>query len=122
MSRLKTLQPRLKAIDTRRLKPVYSEDRRISGSARVSLKRRIYVRDGGHCCLCDRVVDLCDSELDHRIALQFGGSNEESNLWTLCIGCHTGKSSREARDNQPDEVALAYDVPCDSASGKIVGI
>ncbi|HGB3753350.1 TPA: HNH endonuclease, partial [Salmonella enterica subsp. enterica serovar Senftenberg] len=40
MSKLTTLKPRLKAIDTRRIKPVYGEQRRISGSARVGLKRR----------------------------------------------------------------------------------
>lgn len=111
MSKLKTLQPRLKAIDTRRIKPVYGENRRVSGSARVSLKRRIYVRDGGHCCMCNRVVDLHDSELDHRIALQFGGDNDEDNVWTLCIECHTGKSSREASMNQPDSEALKHSVP-----------
>ena len=56
MSKLKTLQPRLKAIDTRRIKPVYGEHRRVSGSARVSLKRRIYVRDGGHCCMTASLI------------------------------------------------------------------
>ncbi|MDM3268620.1 HNH endonuclease [Citrobacter sp. Ce129] len=120
MSKLKTLQPRLKAIDTRRIKPVYGEHRRISGSARVSLKRRIYVRDGGHCCMCQRVVDLHDSELDHRIALQFGGDNDESNLWTLCIDCHSGKSSREASMKQPDSEALKHSVPKDKSQSGIV--
>lgn len=120
MSKLKTLQPRLKAIDTRRIKPVYGEHRRVSGSARVSLKRRIYVRDGGHCCMCQRVVDLHDSELDHRIALQFGGDNDESNLWTLCIDCHSGKSSREASMNQPDGEALKHSVPKDKSQSGIV--
>ncbi|UUX52702.1 HNH endonuclease [Citrobacter youngae] len=110
MSRLKTLQPRLKAIDTRRIKPAYGESRRISGSARVGLKRRIYVRDGGHCCMCSRIVDLHDSELDHRVALQFGGDNDESNLWTLCIDCHSGKSAREASTGQPDEEAMKHAV------------
>lgn len=111
MGKLKTLRPRLKSIDTRRIKPVYGENRRISGSARVGLKRRIYVRDGGNCCMCGRVVDLHDSELDHRIALQFGGDNDERNVWTLCIECHTGKSSREASMNQPDSEALKHSVP-----------
>lgn len=111
MAKLKTLQPRLKAIDTRRIKPVYGEQRRVSGSARVSLKRRVYVRDSGKCCMCGRVVDLHDSELDHRIALQFGGDNDESNLWTLCIECHAGKSAREASTNQPDLEALKHSVP-----------
>lgn len=120
MSKLKTLQPRLKAIDTRRIKPIYGEHRRVSGSARVSLKRRIYVRDGGHCCMCKRVVDLHDSELDHRIALQFGGDNDESNLWTLCIECHSGKSSRETSTNQPDSEALKHSVPQDNSQDGIV--
>lgn len=122
MSKLKTLQPRLKAIDTRRLKPVYGEDRRVSGSARVGLKRRVYVRDRGHCCMCDRVVDLCDSELDHRIALQFGGNNAEANLWTLCIPCHAAKSAREASEGRPDDEALKYPVPGAYDNGGIVGI
>ncbi|EOL9087706.1 HNH endonuclease [Enterobacter hormaechei] len=58
----------------------------------------------------NRVVDLTDSELDHRIALQFGGDNSESNLWTLCTECHAGKSAREAATGQPDEQALKHEV------------
>lgn len=111
MAKLTTLKPRLKVIDTRRIKPVYGELRRISGSARVSLKRRTWVRDGGHCCICARVIELHESELDHRIALQFGGDNSERNLWTLCKGCHAGKSAREAATRQPDEEALKHEVP-----------
>lgn len=122
MGKLKTLRPRLKSIDTRRIKPVYGENRRISGSARVGLKRRIYVRDGGHCCVCGRVVDLHDSELDHRIALQFGGDNETTNLWTLCIECHSGKSSREAATGQPDAEALKHSVPSGEGQAGIMVI
>lgn len=122
MAKLTTLKPRLKAIDTRRIKPVYGENRRISGSARVGLKRRIYVRDGGHCCMCNRVVDLHDSELDHRVALQFGGDNDESNLWTLCIDCHSGKSAREASTGQPDGEALKHSINYDDQEPGIVVI
>lgn len=122
MSKLTTLKPRLKAIDTRRIKPIYGEQRRISGSARVSLKRRIYVRDSGHCCMCNRVVDLTDSELDHRIALQFGGNNSERNLWTLCTECHAGKSAREAATGQPDEQALKHKVPEGDEESGFIGL
>ncbi|NYB00221.1 HNH endonuclease [Escherichia coli O157:H7] len=76
MAVLRTLPGRIKTLNTRRINVLRGEQRRVSGSARVSLKRRIWRRDAGHCCLCRRVVDLCDSELDHRIALQFGGGNE----------------------------------------------
>lgn len=120
MSKLTTLKPRLKVIETRRIKPVYGEQRRINGSVRVGLKRRIYARDGGHCCMCGRVVDLHESELDHRIALQFGGDNDERNLWTLCISCHSGKSSREASLNQPDAEALKHSVP--EGSGQAITV
>ena len=122
MSKLTTLKPRLKAIDTRRIKPIYGEQRRISGSVRVSLKRRIYARDSGHCCMCNRVVDLTDSELDHRIALQFGGDNSERNLWTLCTECHAGKSAREVATGQPDEQALKHEVPEGNQASGFVGL
>lgn len=102
MAELRTLQSRIKTLNTRRVNILKGEQRRVSGSARVSLKRHIWLRDAGQCRLCGRVVDLCDSELDHRIALQFGGGNEETNLWTLCTECHRQKSVREAASGMPD--------------------
>ena len=78
MAQLRTLQSRIKTLNTRRVNILKGEQRRVSGSARVSLKRHIWLRDAGQCCICGRVVDLCDSELDHRIALQFGGGNAVS--------------------------------------------
>lgn len=102
MAQLRTLQSRIKTLNTRRVNILKGEQRRVSGSARVSLKRHIWLRDAGQCCICGRVVDLCDSELDHRIALQFGGGNEETNLWTLCTECHRQKSAREAASGMPD--------------------
>ncbi|MDO2364482.1 HNH endonuclease [Escherichia coli] len=102
MAQLRTLQSRIKTLNTRRVNILKGEQRRVSGSARVSLKRHIWLRDAGQCCICGRVVDLCDSELDHRIALQFGGGNEETNLWTLCTECHRQKSAREAAGGMAD--------------------
>lgn len=32
-------------------------------------------------------------ELDHKIPLQRGGTDEESNLWALCLPCHDGKTN-----------------------------
>lgn len=100
MAKLPMLGTRIQAMDTRRVKPMISETVRLSGATRVNMKHKIYVRDGGLCRLCGRVVDLCDSELDHKVALQFGGSNEPDNLWTLCVECHQSKSRTEAATNQ----------------------
>ncbi|WP_433997296.1 HNH endonuclease [Escherichia coli] len=100
MAVLRTLPGRIKTLNTRRINVLRGEQRRVSGSARVSLKRRIWRRDAGHCCLCRRVVDLCDSELDHRIALQFGGGNEEYSaaifLIPICISFDTAEKRRYA--------------------------
>ncbi|EFJ3193417.1 HNH endonuclease [Escherichia coli] len=90
MAVLRTLPGRIKTLNTRRVNVLKGE------------QRRIWLRDAGQCCLCGRVVDLCDSELEHRIALQFGGGNEETNLWTLCTECHRQKSAREAASGMPD--------------------
>ncbi|EHV12624.1 HNH endonuclease family protein [Escherichia coli DEC4D] len=131
MAVLRTLPGRIKTLNTRRVNVLKGEQRRVSGSARVSLKRRIWLRDAGQCCLCGRVVDLCDSELDHRIALQFGGGNEETNLWTLCTECHRQKSVSETASGMPDPtlpevpdvmsgptVSLACDPPWGGSSGE----
>lgn len=96
MSKVTMIRPRVAQVDTRRTASMTSETRRISGATRVSAKRRIYARDGGRCQICHCVVDLSDSELDHRTPLQHGGDNHDDNLWTLCVPCHAEKTKREA--------------------------
>jgi len=42
-----------------------------------------------------------DNEIDHRIPLEQGGTNDDSNLETLCggpDGCHDLKTRQEAKD------------------------
>ncbi|EMK8059144.1 HNH endonuclease [Escherichia albertii] len=111
MVRLTILKLGISTAKHRRIKALNSERRRVSGSARVSAKRRIFQRDGGLCCLCGCVVSLHDSQLDHRRALQFGGSNDDENMWTLCATCHEGKSKREAATGLPDELSMNRPAP-----------
>ncbi|EEZ0226105.1 HNH endonuclease, partial [Escherichia coli] len=47
MAVLRTLPGRIKTLNTRRINVLRGEQRRVSGSARVSLKRRIWRRDAG---------------------------------------------------------------------------
>ena len=49
------------------------------------------------CALCNHTVDE-HAELDHRVPLSLGGSNEHSNAQLLCTSCHKTKSMREERD------------------------
>lgn len=50
-----------------------------------------------YCCqLCGRTasVDLT-LELDHKLPVSQGGTNETENLWVLCFECNRGKSASE---------------------------
>ena len=52
----------------------------------------ILKRDSYRCQLCGRSAqDNVILEIDHKIAVSRGGSDEESNLWTLCFTCNRGK-------------------------------
>jgi 5-methylcytosine-specific restriction endonuclease McrA len=100
--KLNRLPNRLASVVTTRL-PVLDvkagSTRRISGSTWMQTRRRILQRDG-FACQCCGVVRM-DNEIDHRVPLEQGGSNEDSNLQTLCggpDGCHTRKSKAEAKD------------------------
>lgn len=55
----------------------------------TALKERIRKRDGNQCVICGSTLQL---EVDHRVALENGGTNDAQNLATLCDDCHTIKT------------------------------
>lgn len=97
--KLRSLQPRIKSVS---LSPVAQGDTR-SLTAHMRLRgrtlqirnARIACRDCYTCQICGRVADRGDGEVDHRIPLAQGGSDEASNLQWLCIDCHRAKTERE---------------------------
>ena len=54
-----------------------------------ALKNKVKARDGHKCAICGSTRKL---EVDHIRALMNGGSNDMSNLATLCDDCHTKKT------------------------------
>lgn len=60
----------------------------------VSLRLRFYImqRDGHTCQTCGAYPPEARLEVDHKIPLSKGGSNDEENLWTLCFECNRGKA------------------------------
>ncbi len=67
-----------------------SRSRYISPSVRVSVLHR----DGNKCVFCGRTAKQIELEIDHIIPFSKGGSNDLSNLPTLCIDCNRGKGYR----------------------------
>lgn len=66
------------------------ERRRAALSPR--LRFLILKRDNYRCQICGRnAQDGIKLEIDHKLAWAKGGTDEESNLWTLCEECNRGK-------------------------------
>ena len=64
---------------------VQIHERDVNEATKSSVKRR----DGNKCVICGSMKKL---EVDHRRALMNGGTNDMSNLFTLCDDCHTIKT------------------------------
>jgi 5-methylcytosine-specific restriction protein A len=105
MRKIATLQPRIKPLgDPKRVRKVpfgrteFSANRAISGSARQKRAARIKLAAKYRCACCGRITMAL--EIDHRIPLSQGGSDDESNLQPLCcdgpLSCHRVKSQLEA--------------------------
>lgn len=56
------------------------------------LRFKVFKRDAYHCQICGRSAQHgIVLEVDHKVPVVKGGSDEMSNLWTLCFDCNRGK-------------------------------
>lgn len=65
------------------------------GRAWRRLKAKIHLRDEWTCQHCKKVTK--DLELDHIVNIAQGGTDDESNLQSLCVPCHKAKTQKESR-------------------------
>lgn len=66
--------------------------------AGITPKLRFEVfRKCDYCCqLCGRKASLeLTLEIDHKVSVSLGGTNDPDNLWVLCFDCNRGKSASE---------------------------
>lgn len=64
------------------------------GSMTAQRRARIFEAGGGRCAGCGRKLGPADDwDIDHRIAIENGGSDEDSNLHVLCDWCHDVKTA-----------------------------
>ena len=109
---LKTLKPRLKAIDTRTVKMLQYPQQQprqdtLSGAGRDGVNGRIRGRKGMEirarhlsanplCVVCfAKGVITVGQEVDHVQPLWAEGNDDDSNRQTLCIPCHKDKTFNE---------------------------
>lgn len=56
-----------------------------------SVRKYVYQRDNYQCKSCGKTQQEIILNVDHIIPLALGGSNDLSNLQTLCVICNTQK-------------------------------
>ena len=72
-------------------------------SVSESRKKMIAASQGWKCSHCRQQLDY-NYQIDHIIRLEYGGSNEPSNLTALCPNCHTKKTIQENLVNSPSKI------------------
>lgn len=98
MSRLQTVKPKLKLLDSSKARPVQAT-KRPTGNSLYALMKSYSLNHPRICAECKRkgLVSYGD-ELDHIMPLHLGGSNAEQNLEWLCREHHLEKSKSEAHN------------------------
>ena len=78
-----------------RLVSLSRSERSVQGAALGAKQRyRILARDHSTCRRCGRTIDDgIKLVVDHILPREWGGSNDDSNLWTLCEECNLGKKA-----------------------------
>lgn len=88
---------------------------RQAGRVSKTLRAEILFRDGSRCQMCGASPQRDDTvqlEIDHKIPLHWGGTNEEDNLWVLCKACNEGKQAFFASaDEHADQMRSAVNEP-----------
>lgn len=87
----KTKKPKTTQINN--IKQKNTRSRYIPASVRVDILNR----DKYKCVFCGRSSKQIQLEVDHIIPFSKGGSNDLSNLQTLCIDCNRGKGARNLK-------------------------
>jgi 5-methylcytosine-specific restriction protein A len=91
--KIATLQPQRKREPWQR-SPVAAK--RLTGRRLQERNFRIKLRDRFTCqCGCGRVGPEHELEVDHRVPMYEGGTEDDSNLQSLLIECHARKSQTE---------------------------
>lgn len=76
--------------EQRKIKEMEKEKRNVSAYR----KKQVAASQGWTCAMCKQILDA-NFETDHIIPLHQGGSNDISNLQSLCPNCHSRKTLEE---------------------------
>lgn len=63
-------------------------------------RAKLFALGGGKCACCTRKLGPADDwDIDHRIALANGGTDDDENMQVLCGWCHGAKTSEDVSEH-----------------------
>lgn len=83
-------------------------------------RAKIFLACGSRCAVCSRRLGPADDwDIDHALALENGGTDDDSNLRVVCDWCHKEKSADDhALAGHGRRMATKHCVPKRFRSGK----
>lgn len=97
---LTTLKPRLATLKTSSIQVLdikAGATERVRGRKWMNTRSRVALAHGYRCAGCGLTWIPGRDQIDHKVPLEQGGSNEDSNLQPLCDECHKAKTAEEQR-------------------------
>jgi len=61
------------------------------------IRKEIISEQNNKCNMCIKPLTEFNVNIDHKIGVQFGGTNDIDNLQALCLECHNEKTIKEKR-------------------------
>ena len=64
------------------------------------VRKEVICKQNSQCNTCSKPLTEYNTNVDHKIGVQFGGTNDEDNLQALCVECHSEKTIKERRNRK----------------------
>ena len=73
----------------------FKNNKKTRSGLTLSLRFNVFRRDDYKCQICGATAkDGVRLEVDHKVPVAKGGTDDMSNLWTLCFNCNRGKGKK----------------------------
>jgi len=96
--RLKLKNEEIESLTSKNFQACKFPDPTIARRCMTEPERRLILEKQGNMCAganCKLTMSGRAYDIDHKISIQFGGDNQESNLQALCADCHRKKTDFE---------------------------
>ena len=64
------------------------------------IRKEVISEQNDKCNKCNKQLTEYNVNIDHKIGVQFGGTNDLDNLQALCVECHSEKTIKERRNRK----------------------